>query len=65
MTEKEKKEINALANLFYRMHGYQESNDFDFSKSTHPQEKGMFELAKASKQFWKFRFNAKKKDKTT
>jgi len=43
--------INRLAWLFYRMHGYNVEIGYDFSKSKHPQEKLMFEMAKTAIQF--------------
>ncbi len=50
--DESKEKINRLANLFYRMQGYQVEMGYDFSEATHPQERSMFELAKVSKQFW-------------
>lgn len=44
-----------MANLFYRMQGYIQPVDFDFSTSPHPTEKLMFEMAKASFQYWEHR----------
>ena len=52
LTEAEKEKINRLANLLYRMHGYEVEMGYDFSTAVHPQEKSMFELAKVSKEFW-------------
>lgn len=63
MTKKNKKEINSLANLFYRLHGYQQDFDYDFSTARHPQEKLMFKMAEVSKQFWEFRI--KKENEVT
>jgi len=55
VTKKIKKEINALANLFYKMHGCQVENGYDFEEATHPQERSMWNLARASYDFWETR----------
>jgi len=56
------KKINALANLFYRMHGCQVEMGYDFSKARHPQEKSMFNLAKLSHEFWQSQINETKEN---
>lgn len=56
MLKKYKDEINALAKIFYQMHGYRVKDDFDFSTATHPQEKSMWNLAAAAHEY----FGAKK-----
>lgn len=44
--------INRLAEMFYTMHGYDiDEEDYDFSKASHPQEKGMYNLAEAAYEF--------------
>jgi hypothetical protein len=50
-----KMEINALANLFYRLHGYNQKDNYDFSVAVHPQEKLMWAMAKYSFDFWEQR----------
>lgn len=45
-------EINALARMFYEMHGYKVEIGFDFSKSQHPQERGMWLMALESYKYW-------------
>ena len=47
-----KYEINRLAAKFYRMHGCGIHGMHDFSKSTHPQEQSMWNLALASYIHW-------------
>jgi len=44
----EAKQINHLARLFYKMQGYEVGEEFDFSKSMHPAEKGLWEQAKVA-----------------
>jgi len=61
VTKDEKEELNALAGLLYKMHGYNVIPGFDFSVQQHPQEKMMFELAKVSKQFWAMKNIVKEK----
>jgi len=45
-------ELNGMANVFYRMQGYEQQKGFDFSSSPHPTEQLMFALAKASYTYW-------------
>jgi len=56
MTKKLKGKINALAGLFYRSHGYITEPGYDFSRASHPQEKGMWNLATMSHDFWTQKF---------
>ena len=37
--------LNGLSRVFYRLHGCEVPEDFNFQKSKHPQEKLMFQLA--------------------
>lgn len=48
----QKREINALAQLFYRMMGYTVEDGYDFSKAKHPTEKMVWVQAKVSMDFW-------------
>jgi len=43
--EEEIAEVNELARLFYRAHGYQVPEGHEFEESSHPQEQLMFGLA--------------------
>lgn len=45
MNEKKKRELNALAKLFYRMQGYQADDGYDFSAAHHPSERGCWNQA--------------------
>jgi hypothetical protein len=45
MNEKIKKQLNTLAKLFYKSNGYEVEQDYDFSEASHPQEKGMWNMA--------------------
>jgi hypothetical protein len=47
----EHKAINALAKIFYRMHGYTVPEGFDFAESKHPQEQLMYDMAKEAFYF--------------
>lgn len=44
--------INQLARLFYKLHGYNVEEGYDFSKAVHPQEKLMWEMAELAFEYW-------------
>lgn len=52
MKKELKKKINSLANLMYKLQGYQQDQDYDFSKAYHPQEKMCWNMALVSHCFW-------------
>jgi hypothetical protein len=56
MTKAEKKQLNACARMLYLSHGYVVEIGYDFSVATHPQEKGMWNMAILTKQFWQDHF---------
>ena len=64
MTKAKKHEINALARIFYKMHGFDSPEGYDFSTATHPQEKGMFNLAQAAREFYSERVSKRRDRKT-
>lgn len=51
MDDELKDKLNRLADVFYTYHGCISMPDFDYSTSTHPQEKLMFILAQEAYQF--------------
>ncbi len=53
-----KKEINALANLFYRMQGCQVEASYDFSKAHHPAERSCWNMAKTARTYFDVRWNS-------
>ena len=48
----EKMEINHLANVFYKMQGYNVEEGYDFEKAHHPQEVMVWNQALLSYNFW-------------
>ncbi len=58
-----KAEINGLARFFYKVHGYNQTEDYDFSKAKHPQERLMWQMALSSWQYWSAREDKRQKAK--
>lgn len=55
----QKKYLNDLARLFYRMMGYHVEENYDFSKAKHPTEKMVWQQAEISQEFWLHRLPRK------
>jgi hypothetical protein len=51
MDDELKDKLNRLADVFYASHGYISRPYFDYSASTHPQERLMFILAQEAYEF--------------
>jgi hypothetical protein len=47
-----KYKINVLARLFYASMGYSVEEGYDFSTARHPTEKMVWNMAKASYDYW-------------
>lgn len=45
VTEELHHSLNVLAGRFYALHNYEEREGFDYSKSQHPQEVRMYQMA--------------------
>jgi hypothetical protein len=50
-----KMEVNRLAQLLYKMQGYNVPDGYDFEKAKHPQEKFCWNSALLSYQYWEAR----------
>jgi hypothetical protein len=45
MNKSQKKQLNKLAGLFYKLQGYEVNADYDFSEAHHPQEISCWNMA--------------------